>query len=314
MKRLAVVFVLIVNIAAFYYGIWRVDYEILFPGGLIEVEDKVTIEDSFAQEGSFNTVFVYSVDRPTKMMLWMTKPLIGVESYEMNQTTSKLSGSELRLRGQLLYETGLEYSLIHAFVSAEKEIDYSLEYISVVYYDPDYNNVPIGLEITGLNGVDVESYTQFIEDISTMTEATLNTTEGDFPIKRNGDYFGFTITPNYLIESSEVAYEFEKSNTAGSSGGLLQTLSIFNMLTETDYTYGLKIAGTGTISVTGHVGPIGGVEQKVIAAAREEADVFFVPEQNYEDAVAANEALKLNLNIVKVTTFEEAVTYLKEMR
>ena len=52
----------------------------------------------------------------------------------------------------------------------------------------------------------------------------------------------------------------------GPSAGLMFTLAVYNAVTPTDITGGRKIAGTGTISLDGTVGPIGGVEQKVAAA------------------------------------------------
>ncbi len=312
MKKIVVILVAIINIAAFYYGVRRINYDILLPGGISEVVDKVEIESTSTQEGSFYTVYVYGLDRPTKLMTLLAEPLIGVDSYEMSASYSKLSNAQIRARGDLLYDTGFEYSLIHAYNEAEREIDYFLEYISIVYFDSDYNPLDIGLEIWGVDGVEIESYNGFLETISSLEEATLNTNQGDYDISRTNGIFGFSVTPNYKINSSSPTFEIQNTSVSGSSGGLLQTLSIFNSLTDFDYTYGLKIAGTGTISVTGHVGAIGGVEQKVIAASREDVDVFFIPEVNYEEALLAKEALKLEINIVGVATFAEAVEYLKE--
>jgi PDZ domain-containing protein len=47
----------------------------------------------------------------------------------------------------------------------------------------------------------------------------------------------------------------------GPSAGLVFTLTVYNALTAQDLTGGRKIAGTGTISLDGTVGPIGGVKQ-----------------------------------------------------
>lgn len=313
MKKIVVILVFtLLNITAFYYGVLRINYDLLLPGGIKEVEDKVEIDTDNEQLGSFNTVYVYSVDRPTRMMNYMSEFFLGADSFEMNPVTSKLSNAELRLRGELLYDTGIEYSLIFAYNESGADIDYYFDNVTIVYYDKDYNDVDMGLEIIGIDGVEFDDYQGFFDLITDKDEVTLNTRSGDVDIKRTDGYFGFTIAPNYEITSANPEFELNRSNTSGSSGGLLQTLSIFNKLTEFDYTYGLTVAGTGTISVNGYVGPIGAVKQKIIAAEREGVDVFFIPSGNYEEAMEVKEELKLDVNIVEVQYFEDAVNYLKE--
>jgi PDZ domain-containing protein len=96
-------------------------------------------------------------------------------------------------------------------------------------------------------------------------------------------------------------------------------LEILNQLTPGDLTRGLKIAGTGTISAEGEVGQIGGVEQKVMAADREGADLFFVPadvrpgDSNQSKAEAVAREIGSRMKIVPVHSLEEAVRYLKRM-
>ena len=67
---------------------------------------------------------------------------------------------------------------------------------------------------------------------------------------------GFTQDGNtythYSFDTENSTPGFTLLNTSGygPSAGLLQALSIYNMLTPTDITYGLTIAGTGTITET----------------------------------------------------------------
>ena len=313
MRKIVVILVFtLLNRAAFYYGVLRINYDLLMPGGIKEVVDKVEIDTDNEQTGSFNTVFVYSVDRPTRIMDYMSEFFLGADSREMSVATSKLSNDELQLRGQILYDTGIEYSLIFAYNEAGADMSYAFDNVSVVYYDKDLNDIDMGIQIIGIDGIEFDDYEGFFTLIENKDEVTLNTNEGDYDISRTDGYFGFSVAPDYEIVSAEPAYEIKRTNTSGSSGGLLQTLSIFNMLTEFDYTYGLTVAGTGTISVNGYVGPIGGVEQKVITADREDVDVFFIPSANYEEAMEVKNELNLDVNIVEVQYFEDAVDYLKE--
>lgn len=81
-----------------------------------------------------------------------------------------------------------------------------------------------------------------------------------------------------LVEDKDVKTNPEvKINTeqiGGPSAGLMFSLEIYNQLVEEDITKGYRIAGTGMISSDGTVGPIGGIEQKIVAADREGAEIF----------------------------------------
>ncbi len=95
----------------------------------------------------------------------------------------------------------------------------------------------------------------------------------------------------------------------GPSAGLMFTLTIYNLVTPEDLTGGRRIAGTGTIDLSGRVGPIGGVRQKVAAAEAAGASHFLVPPANYNDAVA----VARNIEVVEVATAQQAIEYLQAL-
>jgi Lon-like protease len=64
------------------------------------------------------------------------------------------------------------------------------------------------------------------------------------------------------------------------------------------------IAGTGTISPAGAVGPIGGIALKMIAARHKGATVFLAPAGNCADVRGA---IPKGLEVVKVDTLHTAV-------
>lgn len=99
----------------------------------------------------------------------------------------------------------------------------------------------------------------------------------------------------------------------GPSAGLVFSLAIVDRLTERDLTDGRVVAGTGTITADGTVGPITGVVQKVVGASTRErpAEVFLVPERNFEQAVTARPAVAMTL--VPVATLDGAVTALEDL-
>ncbi|MCL1898871.1 MAG: hypothetical protein FWG16_08670 [Micrococcales bacterium] len=87
-------------------------------------------------------------------------------------------------------------------------------------------------------------------------------------------------------------------------------LAIIEKLGEDDLTGGQVIAGTGTIDSNGEIGPIGGVRQKMIGAARARATAFLVPASNCPEVVGNVPA---NLQVVMVSRLPEAVSALKAL-
>lgn len=106
----------------------------------------------------------------------------------------------------------------------------------------------------------------------------------------------------------------------GPSAGLMFSLEIFNQLVPEDITKGYRIAGTGTIETDGTVGPIGGIQHKIIAADREKADYFFAPKDvtypdgtkvlNYSDAVERANQIKTKMKVVEIGTMDDALKFL----
>ena len=95
------------------------------------------------------------------------------------------------------------------------------------------------------------------------------------------------VDPKVKIDSHEIG---------GPSAGLMFTLEIYNQLVEDDLTRGHEIAGTGTINEKGEVGPIGGIQQKVVAASDAGAEVFFAPNEK----VQRNRIIKMHLRLRKI--------------
>jgi PDZ domain-containing protein len=74
-------------------------------------------------------------------------------------------------------------------------------------------------------------------------------------------------------------------DVGGPSAGMVFTLAIVDLLTPEDELNGAAVAGTGTISPEGDVGPIGGIDLKMIGARRAGADWFLAPSANCPSVV-----------------------------
>lgn len=308
MKRVALLFI---NLLALYLGVWiQNDQIIQMPGGLIAIEERILLDESFEVDGSFSSVFIYSMDEHTLLLRYFAQGVPGVQVIDQFSAAIDLPGSELNLRGRLLYDSSITASLIQAFQAAEMEIETEFVGLRVVF---NYNESPIriGELLTSVDTIPITSLAMFVDYIDDKDTITLNE---EFRISRRDDgFYGMTVMEEAVIVETQIGYTIISQNVQGGSGGLMQTLSLYNRLVEADMTKGLKIAGTGTISVSGNVGPIGGVRQKVIAAAREDVDVFFVPLADYDDAYAELVQLRSSMQLIAVATFREAIEALDNL-
>ena len=101
------------------------------------------------------------------------------------------------------------------------------------------------------------------------------------------------ITVNYNLE-----------DIGGPSAGMMFSLAVVDKLSEGPLNGGRFVAGTGTISVTGEVGSIGGVIHKVRAARDAGAEVFLAPSANCAEAVSRDHG---DMAVLKVDTLAEAI-------
>jgi PDZ domain-containing protein len=90
----------------------------------------------------------------------------------------------------------------------------------------------------------------------------------------------------------------------GPSAGLMFALSIYDTLTPGSLTSGGTVAGTGTITPQGRVGEIGGIQQKIVGARHDGAQLFLVPPANCADALTSNHG---SMRLVKATTLHAAI-------
>ena len=113
--------------------------------------------------------------------------------------------------------------------------------------------------------------------------------------------------------SKNIKFNF-KNSEGGPSGGFMMSLALYDYLIEEDLSKGLKISGTGTIDIDGNVGTIGGVKYKLKGAVTNNSDIFFVPSgENYEEAIKLKEKYNYKIDIVGVSTLDDAIKYLEKI-
>ena len=104
----------------------------------------------------------------------------------------------------------------------------------------------------------------------------------------------------------------DSSGVGGPSAGLAFTLAIIDRLSPGDLTGGEQVAATGTIDAFGGVGPIGGIEQKAVAAMRAGITLFLVPDSLDPGELARARQQAKGVELVPVGTLTEALAALAE--
>lgn len=314
---IALVFVLLVSLV-------RVDYRVTAPGYNNEVDRFINLDIGYEAEGSFHTTSVIVLDEMTALQYFVGTREKRVQVSEHPAYYDNIDIGDLRIMGSYSKDDSLSKSLVVGIENALFDISYEthiMVYLTFTYLQED--TLELGDYIVTVNGND-----PFTEIDAVGCEETAT-----FVIERGDETLTYDVTKNYIddtncafglsvktyteIYSSAIDYALVKTSTGGPSGGLMQSLYIFNQLTPNDLTGGLKIAGTGTIDVDGSVGKIGGIEQKIITSALNGIDVFFVPylsDSEYDNYIVAQqvlEGLNSDMVLVPVQNFSDAIDYLE---
>ena len=92
----------------------------------------------------------------------------------------------------------------------------------------------------------------------------------------------------------------------GPSAGVAMTTAIVSVLTGIPVRH--DVAMTGEITLRGRVLPIGGLKEKLLAAARGGIKTVFIPEDNAKDLTEISDAIKGGLDIIPVSRMDEVIS------
>jgi len=184
---------------------------------------------------------------------------------------------------------------------------------------PAYGVLKAGDVITEVNGQPVTSQAGLTKLISAhpagSTLALTITRDGQSHQVQVGtrQSGGHPVMGVQIMEEYKFPFQVKISvgDIGGPSAGMMFALGIIDKLTKMNLTAGRFIAGTGEIEANGRVDPIGGIQQKMIGARNAGATIFLTPAANCADAKGAVPA---GLRLVKVSTLNQAVTYLEALK
>lgn len=166
--------------------------------------------------------------------------------------------------------------------------------------------------LVSFDGQELVTYQDLIADVEATdpgTEVTLEVRRDDELVELTlptSDSDGRTVLGVFLdpVFDLPVDVSIQIEDIGGPSAGTMFALGIIDVLTPEDEAGGAVIAGTGTMSVDGLVGPIGGIQQKLYGAERDGATWFLAPDANCNEVVGN---VPDGLEVTAVGTLEEAL-------
>ncbi len=135
----------------------------------------------------------------------------------------------------------------------------------------------------------------------TTTARTVQVTSAENPDAPGTAYVGIAVGVRYV---PDFAIDFTLQDIGGPSAGLMFALGLVDKLSPEDLAAGRQIAGTGTITPEGSVGPIGGIRQKLAGARDSGAELFLAPVDNCSEVTGH---VPEGLTVAAVSTLDEAV-------
>jgi PDZ domain-containing protein len=214
-------------------------------------------------------------------------------------------------QGEIAMETSQENAVAAALRELDIPFEQRLTVAGLSDGSPSSGKLQEGDRLLAINGKAITSMSVVQAELSAGAGAPVVV-----GIDRNGSTTSVTVTPTKnandryvlgILLSSDFTFPFDVKisldNVGGPSAGMMFALGIVDTLTPGDLTGGRHVAGTGTITADGAVGPIGGVAQKMIGARQHGATMFLAPAANCADVVGN---VPDGLQVVKVETLADA--------
>ena len=305
-------------------------YVIQRPGAVFnvmaEVENKpvITSEDleSFPSESRFDVTTISLLGNRENNPNWIqvlfawadpNQVVLPLDEVFPPSKTTEQVRAESTAQMEISQQDAIAVALTHLGYEVPRRL-----YVNAVMEDtPASGLVVAGDFVISAGGVQVETFDQLREQITKTNGEAM-----ELVVERKGKLVELNLKPQprdgsfYIGAMVGYTYEFPKQvalqlgDVGGPSGGLMFTLGIVDRFTPGSLAEDHHVAGTGTISGEGLVGPIGGIRLKMIAAKNAGAELFLVPEKNCEEAEGF---VPEGLAAVSVANFDEAIQAVEKL-
>jgi PDZ domain-containing protein len=221
------------------------------------------------------------------------------------QDQVQMTGSQQSATAAALHQQGIAYKTVAQVVTVKPGL-------------PAYGKLKPGDLITAVDGQPVTGTTRLTTLIKAHAAQPITVT-----FRRGGTTMHTQLTAEQvggrpilgIVVQDQYQFPFtvtiQIGQIGGPSAGTMFALGIIDKISTDNLTGGKFIAGTGEISANGAVSPIGGIQQKMVAARDAGATVFLAPAANCSDTSGAVPA---GLRVVKISTLNGAVTALQNIK
>ena len=237
----------------------------------------------------------------------------------------EISGEEVKLRNAALFSTSESDAVAAALNFLKLPVSTEIVATAIVAEAPADGVFEARDEIVAVNGEPVTTPSDVVEAVQSQPVGTTfefdirraisNETEQSFEIKdmtvevtsapnptnQDKPFIGISVGELY---SADFDIDFTLQDVGGPSAGLMFATGIVDKLTPANLTGGGNVAGTGTITPEGEIGPIGGIRQKLAGARNAGAELFLMPRQHCAEAQGY---VPDGLTVVPVSTLTEAI-------
>lgn len=300
-------------------------YYIEKDGGTISTKDRIKIENT-ESSGNFYMAYVseIKVNIPTYIISLFNKDWTLIPKNEVVLTNE--TEEDEKFRSKLLLKESINNAIASAYTLANKKYEILNENYYVTYVDETaITDLKIQDKIIKINDTLVNNK---IEIANIINNSKIGDTISIEVENKGKTYYrkstliemdgkpviGVMLTSEKTIETEPKIIDNFAATESGSSGGLMLALEIYDNITNKNTSKNRKIAGTGTIDEYGNVGQIGGVKYKLKGVYNDGIKIFLVPDgENYEEAIEVAKKENLDIQIIGVSTLEEAIKKLEEI-
>jgi len=301
--------------------------------GTVEVDGSpvavidIPSQQTYPTTGSLDMLTVSTLGNPDRTPTWLqvaqawidpTQEIVPVDEAFPGGETTEQSAEEAALQMEQSQQTAIAAAL--GATGYEYSTTVSVALVSAD--GPSAELLEAGDVITAVSAVPVDDPTSLRGAIAasgvdqpltlTVTRKGVAVDVSVTPVLDQSDdpqpVIGIVATTNFIFPF-EVS--IQQGDIGGPSAGQVFALAIIDKLTPGPLVGDLAVAGTGTITADGYIGPIGGITQKLYGAERAGAHIFLAPASNCADIAASS--VPDGLDIYAVSTLADSLAVLNTL-
>lgn len=307
-----------------FFGTQPSPYFVISPGGTYDIASRIHVPDSYRQqtgrlaftavyeqEATWAAVLAAKLRRDSELVPARIARPHGESQEQINTLNQQLIDESKALATAV----GLRAAGFDAPITGQ-----GAEVLDVMAAGPSAGALVPNDVIVGVDGATIQTAAALIaavrrrqvgeaviiEVVRDGAQRSVAITTGPSPDDPRVPLIGVSIQTRGFDVQLPFPAEIDTGTVGGPSAGFMLALGVLDAVTTGDVARGYFVAGTGTISPDGTVGPIGGAAEKIVAAERDGAEVFLVPRQNLPDVLPRVKGIRVQ----PVDSLADAVGFL----